>query len=790
MAKGAVIARILSEYDAKGTKQARKDLAELQGNFSEFGKKAKEAFAVAAAASAAMAVAFGVSAVKAAMAEQQAMAVLNNTLHNTVGANQAVMASTEEYIKQAALRYNFTTDQVIPSLQSLVVATKDVAKAETLQHLAMDISANKGKNLNEVSLALAKAYLGNFNALKRMGVPLSENVIKTKDFSAATKELASAFGGSAAAAADTFAGRVGRIGIAFDIVKKTIGNAIIVALQPFLDKFMGALPKIEAWLTTNSKKIAAFFITGITYGVAFAQTLYDIFNFVARNIKVFAELGAVAVAIFAGSKIASGVSAFITGINTIIKVMKVLREASLAAGFAEAIATGGVSAAAGLAAATAAFVGINLVMDKFDKNVQKNAKGVGDLKFDFKGLTTTAADYLKGLTGVNNATSTNTKLTAEQIKALADLKKLGVVPTGNNATDAIELEAAALNLKKQNNIEELNKIQALKDTLAAQVSVNEATQRYNDILSVLADSHISSEEIAVLAAKWGVSQDAVVAYIAQVTGAAAFDPTELGSPGAVAKQGWTNALAELNQYFDGLAAVADHHVTADEVVALANKWGISKDAVVAYLAKLTDVSQYDPKDLSSPGAVAADGWTNALSSLNLYYAALANPPAAVAVLPPGTGGAGTGTIPDTSGMTAAFAAAQDAAQAAQDAADAATANAALLDSLQTTSDAAAVALDQAFGRAENKANPLLLGGANEGAPLSQLSTANFGASGLVSSGNIAGQTGGGSSTGSGDTTIIVQGSVITKSDMVASIRNDLLQGQLSGKPVSFSAAAL
>ena len=552
MAKGAVIARILSEYDAKGTKQARKDLADLQGSFSEFGKKAKEAFAVAAAASAAMAVGFGVSAVKAAMAEQQAMAVLNNTLHNTVGANEAVMTSTEAYIKQAALRYNFTTDQVIPSLQSLVVATKDVAKAESLQQVAMDISANKGKDLNEVSLALAKAYLGNFNALKRMGVPLSETIIKHKDFNAAIKELTASFGGSAAAAADTFAGRVGRIGIAFDMVKKTIGNAIIVALQPFLDKFMGALPKIEKWLDDNSKKIAAFFVTGITYGVAFAQSLYDIFNFVARNIKVFAELGAVIVAVWAGAKVAQGVSAFITGINTIIKTMKVLREASLAAGFAEAIATGGLSAAAGLAAATAAFVGINVVMDKFDKNVQKNAKGVGDIKFNFKGLTTTAADYLKGLTGVNSATATNSNLTAQQIKVLAQLKAMGVVPTGSNATDPIELEAARLNLVKQGQVEEANRVQAILDGVQAQVSANAALQRYNDILAVLADNHISSEEVQLLANKWGISQNAVVAYIAQVTGAAAFDPKDLGSPAAVAKDGWSNALAMLNKYYDAL----------------------------------------------------------------------------------------------------------------------------------------------------------------------------------------------------------------------------------------------
>jgi hypothetical protein len=739
MAKGAVIARILSEYDAKGTKQARKDLAELQTSFGEFGKKAKEAFAVATAASAAMAVGFGVSAVKAAMAEQQAMAVLNNTLHNTVGANEAVMASTEAYIKQAALRYNFTTDQVIPSLQSLVVATKDVAKAETLQHLAMDISANKGKDLNEVSLALAKAYLGNFNALKRMGVPLSENVIKTKDFSAATKELAAAFGGSAAAAADTFAGRVGRIGIAFDIVKKTIGNAIIVALQPFLDKFMGALPKIEAWLDSNSKKIAAFFVTGITYGVAFAQTLYDIFNFVARNIKVYAELGAVNVAEWAGTKVAAGVSALITGINTIIKTMKVLREASLAAGFAEAIATGGVSAAVGLAAATAAFVGINIALDKFDKNVQKNVKNMGDIKFNFKGLTTTAADYLKGLTGVNNATTSNSKLTAEQIKVLAQLKAMGVVPT--SSTDPIELEAARINLIRQGQVEEANRVQAILDGIQAQLDANQALQRYNDILTVLADSHISSEEIQTLAAKWGISQNAVVAYIAQVTGAAASDPKDLSSPGAVAAQGWTNALAMLNKYYDAL-----------------------KNPPVITIPQLPSTSG------KSGGGTSGGGSTG------------------------GTGGLGIDFMGKP--ITTATQAAADAAQEAADAAAAFADNfpdlvnnplglePSELSALARSNAAAAAAMAPYIPEVSKGA----MGMTVPGAPI-VTSTADFGAT--IGSG-VMGASGSakGNEMGVGSVVVNVAGSVISQSDLISAVRNGILQDQLSGRPISFDKAVL
>ena len=48
-----------------------------------------------------------------------------------------------------------------------------------------------------------------------------------------------------------------------------------------------------------------------------------------------------------------------------------------------------------------------------------------------------------------------------------------------------------------------------------------------------------------------------------------------------------------------------------------------------------------------------------------------------------------------------------------------------------------------------------------------------------------------SSSSAGGTTIInVSGSLITQADLTSSVRNNLLQGQLSGKAVTFSVAAI
>ena len=50
MAVGAVVARILTQYSDKGSKQAQKDIYKLQKKIDAFGKKALRNFAVAGAA--------------------------------------------------------------------------------------------------------------------------------------------------------------------------------------------------------------------------------------------------------------------------------------------------------------------------------------------------------------------------------------------------------------------------------------------------------------------------------------------------------------------------------------------------------------------------------------------------------------------------------------------------------------------------------------------------------------------------------------------------------------------
>jgi phage-related protein len=191
------------------------------------------AFAALGAAAGAMAIKIGVDAVKAAIADEKAQAILAKTLENTTAATKDQVKAVEDYIDKTARATGITDDELRPSLDRLVRSTKDVTKAQSLQQLALDIAAGTGKDLATVSEALSKAYDGNLGALKRIGVPLSENIIKTKDFDAAVIELSKTFEGQADVAANTFEGRMKRVRVVIDEAKEQLGTSLLPVLETF-----------------------------------------------------------------------------------------------------------------------------------------------------------------------------------------------------------------------------------------------------------------------------------------------------------------------------------------------------------------------------------------------------------------------------------------------------------------------------------------------------------------------------------------------------------------------------
>jgi hypothetical protein len=213
---------IISSLNSAGFDKAKKEFQSLQGFGAKSGFLLKNAMVPAAGAVTALAGGLALAA-KAAIADEQSTKLLETQLRATLGPNQALADSMADFVDQTQLASGVADDELRPALAGLVRFTGDAAKAQELLNLSVDASIATGKDLSAVSTAIGKAYDGNFTALKKLGVPLDENIIKTKDFKAAQEALTAQFGGAAAANANTYAGRLQILKIRFDEMVESIG---------------------------------------------------------------------------------------------------------------------------------------------------------------------------------------------------------------------------------------------------------------------------------------------------------------------------------------------------------------------------------------------------------------------------------------------------------------------------------------------------------------------------------------------------------------------------------------
>ncbi len=260
---------ILGDVDNlnKSLKTAGGDVDSFGDKIGKAGAKIGKAFAAAAAAAGAAAIAIGIEGVKAAIADEKAQTQLALALENATGATQAQIKATEDSILQMSLATGVADDELRPALGRLVRSTGDTEKAQQLLAQALDISTATGKPLETVANALGKAYDGNTTSLGKLGIGLSAAELKTMSFTDVQGKLTDLFGGAAARNADTYAGQIARVQVAFDEAKETIG----VALLPILDKLLGfinknALPAINAFSNAFS----------LTKGDGFGKVISDV----------------------------------------------------------------------------------------------------------------------------------------------------------------------------------------------------------------------------------------------------------------------------------------------------------------------------------------------------------------------------------------------------------------------------------------------------------------------------------------------------------------------------------
>ena len=251
----------VTAYDGKGLNNAK---AQLNG-FDKLANKAAKAFIGLFAVQ--KVTAFGKASLDAFTSDQKAAQALTKTLINLGLGFQST--GVEDFIQKLETTTGVLDDQLRPAFASLARATGSVAKSQTLLNLALDISAGTGKDLGSVSTALSKAYLGQTTALGRLGAGLTKSELASKDFAAIQDRLTQIFAGQAAQAADTYAGKIDKLKVAFDNMKESVGLGLVTAFET-LSGPSGSISK-----TTEMIQNLGYAISGEIQGIAKAFAFFN-----------------------------------------------------------------------------------------------------------------------------------------------------------------------------------------------------------------------------------------------------------------------------------------------------------------------------------------------------------------------------------------------------------------------------------------------------------------------------------------------------------------------------------
>jgi len=248
-----VVIDIATEFTGKkGFKQAETATDKLTKNVKNLASTLGLAFGTAAVVN------YAKASVRAAADDQKAQTQLALALKNVGLARDA--ASTEQYINRLETEFGVLDDLLRPAYQRLAVATKSSFESQRLLNLALDISASTGKDVNAVTTALSRAYLGNNTALTRLGVGLTKADLKTKSFEEITTQLADTFAGSATAAANTFSGQLAILSVGAANASEIIGTGLIDALTELGENTSAAD-------LANNMKLTATYIADVIRGV-------------------------------------------------------------------------------------------------------------------------------------------------------------------------------------------------------------------------------------------------------------------------------------------------------------------------------------------------------------------------------------------------------------------------------------------------------------------------------------------------------------------------------------------
>jgi hypothetical protein len=449
-----VAINFLTKFDKKGLERATKELKGFDKVVATGAFRLKSFAKYGSIAAAAGLALFAKRSIDAALAQEKLDKQLQLTL-SSIG-QQFLLPDIKSFISDLQRTTNVTEEELVPAFRQLVSQTGDVQSSQYLLSKALDLSAGTGFDLSTVLDAINKAAIGNYKSIGTLGIGYTAAEAKAAGF---VKILQSTekYAGSAEAQTKTFQGQLKSFSISAGEATETLGQGFITAISI---------------IATGSDAV-------------------DIFGYkLEKAATQFADIFVGSAATFENK----GLGAYLDFLQVAIE--GVTGQATYAGNKLQQIEQEGIKLREKRILQERGYVGLSQIT--IDALEQQRLYGKKEL--------TTEQLLAKIQKDILAREKQMTKEKAAQLafdKKKADLQAMFDI-------DRINLQAA---LTRKLSLEDEARVKILQKLAeGTETAVNEA-QRYADVLKVIEDGQITTEEVEMLAKKWGMTNAEVLIYI-------------------------------------------------------------------------------------------------------------------------------------------------------------------------------------------------------------------------------------------------------------------------------------
>ena len=191
--------------------------------------------------------------------QEQAEKKLAQSLRNTGQEVSTALPRLKEYASQLQQASTYG-DEAILSNQALLVSLGNLSGRglERATQAAIDLAAATGRDLRTSFELVGKAAAGETGTLSRYGIILDKNIPSALKFQAALEKIEKQFGGQAAAAADTYAGKIEQLQNAFGDLQESVGKVFAEIGTGFIEDLKTMVEEIDSFVKNgDSFRIAA-----------------------------------------------------------------------------------------------------------------------------------------------------------------------------------------------------------------------------------------------------------------------------------------------------------------------------------------------------------------------------------------------------------------------------------------------------------------------------------------------------------------------------------------------------